>query len=167
MRRWFKRGGGGAAEPERQRDPEPAPDGAFGERMASELERVRWNARRAGGHLPVAALPRLGQIEDVLLGLVDHLDSNPPTAEEEFAVQAMITDYLPTSLSAYIGLNKQVANTVRPDGRTAGDDLLEQLVLLQDEAQKLSTAVYAHDAQQLATQGRFLRTKFGGTDLDL
>lgn len=162
--RWFRRR---REEPERPREEHAPPAAGFAERMSAELERLRWSARRAGGHLPVAALPRLGEIEDVLVPLVEHLATSPPTAEEEFAVQAMITDYLPTSLNAYIALNKQVAGTVRPDGRTAGDDLMEQLVLLEEEARTLSTAVYAHDAQRLATQGRFLRTKFGGTDLDL
>lgn len=146
---------------------ETAPPAApFGERMTGELERIRWTARRAGGTLPVAALPALGQIEDVLGPLVEHLVDNPPTVEEEIAVEAMLTDYLPTTLNAYVRLNRQVAATARTGGRTPGDDLLDQLATLEAAAQELSDAVYAHDADQLATQGRFLSTKFNRSDLD-
>jgi hypothetical protein len=158
----------------RDRPPAPAepplpaaPAEPFGERMKSKLDEIGWTARRAGGRLPVAALPQLGRIEDLLRPLLDHLVTNPPSVEEEIAVQAMLTDYLPTTVGTYIGLNRQFAETPRPDGRTAGDDLIEQLVMLEGAAQELSLAVYAHDAQQLATHGRFLSTKFSGSDLDL
>ena len=161
----------------RDDEPRPAPEqprpqpiihqGPFGERMLNSLEKTRWEARRNGGKLPIAALPQLGRIEDVLLPMLDHLTRHPPSVDEEIAVQAMVTDYLPTSLLAYIGLNRQFAQTPGPDGRTPGDDLLEQLVTLESAAHELSRAVYAHDAEHLQTQGRFLRTKFDRSDLDL
>jgi hypothetical protein len=154
--------------PPRADPPVPAaPAEPFGERMKAKLEEIGWTARRAGGRLPIAALPQLGRIEDVLRPLLDHLVTNPPSVEEEIAVQAMLTDYLPTTVGTYIGLNRQFAETPRADGRTAGDDLIEQLVMLEGAAQELSLAVYAHDAQQLATHGRFLSTKFSSSDLDL
>ncbi|MEJ7783692.1 MAG: hypothetical protein WKF96_02740 [Solirubrobacteraceae bacterium] len=135
--------------------------------MAEELQRIGRTARRAGGTLPVAALPRLGQIEDVLRPLVEYLVDNPPSIEEEIAVEALLTDYLPTTLSAYTVLNRQVATMVRADGRAPGDDLLDQLAMLEAAARELSSSVYAHDAEQLATQGRFLGTKFNRSDLAL
>lgn len=154
-----------------QEQPRPAPPvlstKPFGERMLADLEKTRWHARRNGDKLPVAALPQLGRIEDVLLPLLDHIVRNPPSVDEEIAVQGMVTDYLPTSLNAYIGLNRQFAQTAGPDGRTPGDDLIEQLVTLEIAAHELSRAVYAHDAEQLQTQGRFLRTKFERSDLAL
>jgi hypothetical protein len=148
-------------------DEPAAPAIPFGERMAGELEQLRWTARRAGGTLPVAALPRLGEIEDVLVPLIEYLIEHPPSVDEEIAVEAMVTDYLPTTLRAYIGMNRQIAETKRADGRTAGDDLLDQLATLSDAVHELSRSVYAHDAEQLATQGRFLTTKFSGSDLAL
>ncbi|MEA2368760.1 MAG: hypothetical protein QOH38_1478 [Thermoleophilaceae bacterium] len=148
-------------------DEPAAPAIPFGERMAGELEQLRWTARRAGGTLPVAALPRLGEIEDVLVPLIEYLIEHPPSVDEEIAVEAMVTDYLPTTLRAYIGMNRQIAETKRADGRTAGDDLLDQLATLKDAVHELSQSVYAHDAEQLATQGRFLTTKFSRSDLAL
>lgn len=139
----------------------------FGERMLDELHTARWAARGAGDRLPVSALPALGRIEDVLLPLLDHLTRNPPSVDEEIAVQGMVTDYLPTTLNAYIGLNPQFVSEPRHDGRTPADDLLEQLATLETAVHDLSRAVYAHDAQELQTQGRFLSAKFDRSDLDL
>jgi hypothetical protein len=139
----------------------------FGEKMLVKLDEIRWKARGAGSKLPVGALPQLGRIEDVLQPLLEHLIANPPNVDEEIAVQALVTDYLPTTLNAYIGLNRQFAISVGADGRTAGDDLLDQLVTLANAAEDLGRAVYAHDGDQLKTQGRFLTTKFQQSDLAL
>lgn len=147
--------------------PPAAPAVPFGERMGAELERLRWAARRAGATLPVAALPRLGQIEDVLGPLIAYLVDNPPSVDEEIAVEALLTDYLPTTLNAYTALNRQVTTAVGADGRTPDDELLDQLATLESAARELSASVYAHDAMQLAAQGRFLSTKFSRSDLAL
>jgi len=143
------------------------PEQPFAEQMRAQLSDVSWTARRAGDRLPVAALPRLGLIEDLLHPLLEHLRTSPPSVDEEIAVQAFVGDYLPTSISAYLSMNRQFVLQTRADGRTPGDDLLEQLATLEQAIRELAQAVYAHDAQQLQVQGRFLSTKFSGTDLDL
>ena len=164
----FKRDPPAPADGRPTEEPAPAaPAVPFGERMAEELESIRWTARRAGGTLPVAALPMLGLIEDELGPLVEYLIDHPPNVDEEIAVEALLTDYLPTTLRAYMGLNRQIAMKARSDGRTPGDELLDQLALLGGAARELSASVYAHDAEQLATQGRFLGTKFSRSDLAL
>jgi len=148
--------------------PSPAvPEKPFAGRMQTQLSDVSWTARRAGDRLPVAALPRLGLIEDLLNPLLAHLHTSPPSVDEEIAVQAFVGDYLPTTINAYLSMNSQFAHLARADGRTPGDDLLEQLATLEQAISELAQAVYAHDAQQLQVQGRFLSTKFNRTDLDL
>lgn len=144
-----------------------APSGSFAEEMTAALREVSWTARRAGNRLPVAALPRLGLIEDLLHPLLAHLAASPPTVDEEIAVRGIVADYLPTTLNAYLSMNTQFATMARPDGRTPGDDLLDQLATLLQATTELAQAVYAHDAQELQVQGRFLQSKFRGTDLDL
>lgn len=149
-------------------DAQGAPPAApFAQRMATELSAVRWLGRGAGRTLPIKALPMLADIEDELAPLLSHLEHHPPNAEEEFAVQAMLTDYLPSTLRAYIGLAPRMASVAGPDGRTAADQLLEQLGLLGQAARDLAAAIYSHDAQELATQGRFLSAKFQQSDLAL
>ena len=144
-----------------------APRGSFAEEMTAALRDVSWTARRAGNRLPVAALPRLGLIEDLLGPLLAHLHTSPPSVDEEIAVRGIVGDYLPTTINAYLSMNTQFAHLARADGRTPGDDLLDQLATLQQAATELAQAVYAHDGQELQVQGRFLQSKFHRTDLDL
>jgi hypothetical protein len=144
----------------------PEPQG-FVERMELQLDRLRWQARSAGARLPIAALPRIGRVEDVLVPLMRHLAANPPSIDEEIAVESLLTDYFPTTLTTYLNLNPQFAAEPRADGRTPGDDLIDQLKTLETAATELSRAIYAHDAQDLQAQGRFLQTKFDRSDLTL
>lgn len=144
-----------------------AADKPFAERMLAALGEVSWTARGAGDRLPVAALPRLGLIEDLLHPLLEHLRTSPPSVDEEIAVQGIAGDYLPTTLNAYLSMNTQFASLPRADGRTPGDDLLEQLATLGQAVTELAQAVYAHDGQELQVQGRFLQTKFNRSDLEL
>ena len=145
---------------------EPAPV-LFVDRMVQQLDRLRWQARGAGSRLPIAALPMIGRIEDVVKPLLDHLAANPPSIDEEIAVEGLLTDYFPTTLTRYLNLNPQFAAEARADGRTPGDDLIDQLRTLATAATELSRAIYAHDAQDLQSQGRFLQTKFDRSDLAL
>jgi hypothetical protein len=139
----------------------------FGERMLLQLEALRWEARGAGHRLPVAALPQFGRIEDVMQPLLEHLVDNPPSVDEEIAINALLTDYLPSSLRAYLGLNPQFAAQVDANGRTPGDDFMDQLALLAGAAEDVGRAVYTHDGTELQVQGRFLETKFSKSDLSL
>lgn len=157
---------------DRPAEPSPAPASSqpaepFADRMFEKANTISWTARRAGAHLPVAALPQLGLIEDVLYPLLAHLRTSPPSVDEEIAVEAYVGDYLPTTLNAYLALNHQFAHQARVDGSTPGDDLVEQLETLEVAIRDLAQAVYAHDAQQLSVQGRFLSAKFSRSDLEL
>lgn len=144
----------------------PAPR-SFVDRMVQQLDRLRWQARSAGSRLPVAALPMIGRIEDIMTPLLEHLAANPPSIDEEIAIEALLTDYFPTTVKTYLNLNPQFAGEARADGSTPGDDLMGQLRTLQTAATELSRAIYAHDAQDLQSQGRFLQTKFNRSDLAL
>lgn len=155
------------ADPQPNAGPSPLDGVPFATQMATELDKLRWMGRGAGGSLPIRALPMLGEIEDQLAPLLIHLERHPPNADEEFAVQAMITDYVPSTLRAYIGLAPQVAGIAGAGGKTPGDLLIEQLSLLAQGSRDLAAAVYTHDAQELATQGRFLSAKFEQSDLAL
>lgn len=159
---WKSLFGRGDASPEAESAAAPED---FAGRMRASFDRLRADARRAGGRLPVAALPLLGRIEDIVGPLLDHLDANPPTVDEQIPVEALLTDYLPTAVNAFIRLNPTVADRPGADGRTPGDALLDQLALLEEAAHRLSVAIYSHDAQQLETHGRFLATRFSGSDL--
>lgn len=156
----------------RDRDPQPPPGPSaapkpFAERMLEKMGETSWAARRGGGRLPVEVLPQLGRIEDVVYPFLDYVKTNPLNVDEEIAVEQIVGDYLPTTISAFLAIDPRIASHPRADGRTAGDDVIEQLETLETAIQDVTKAVYAHDAQELAVQGRFLRTKFSGSDLNL
>lgn len=83
-------------------------------------------------------------------------------------VQAMLTDYLPTSINTFLRLPRDYAVSHRnPDGRTAVDELEAQLRLLSTAAQQAAAALYGDDALRLQAQSTFLQDKFGESELDL
>jgi hypothetical protein len=51
--------------------------------------------------------------------------------------------------------------------KSAHDELLDQLALLDAEAMKIRAAVYSKDLDALGDQSRFLQDKFGTSSLDL
>ena len=58
----------------------------------------------------------------------------------------------------------EVAGAERPAG---GNELIEQLGILDTESDRIRTAVYARDVDALSDQSRFLREKFGKSELEL
>lgn len=84
------------------------------------------------------------------------------------SVQAILTDYLPTSINTYLRLPQVFAVSQRnPDGRTPAEELELQLRLLRDNAKEAADSVYRGDALRLQEQSAFLQSKFGTSELDL
>jgi len=136
--------------------------------MQRELRTVVQTVNRAGGRLPDGAVPTVREIEDVLVPLLAHVAKRGADVEELHNLEAIVTEYLPGALEHYLDLPEQYALTHRgPSGTTPAQELVSQLGLLLDGTRQLQQAVYDHDAQRLATQGRFLDAKFRRSDLDL
>ncbi|WP_205709591.1 hypothetical protein [Kineococcus siccus] len=136
--------------------------------MQHELRTVVATVNRAGGKLPDGAVPTVREIGDVLTPLLAHVAKRGADVEELHNLEAIVTEYLPGALEHYLDLPEQYALTHRgPSGTTPAEELLSQLHLLLDGTRQLQQAVYDHDAQRLATQGRFLDAKFRRSDLDL
>jgi hypothetical protein len=160
--------GSGAPQPVPAEPAAPIPRSDPVEDLEQQLTELVRRVNRAGGTMPEGGVPAVREVEDVLRPLLRYLRSNPPTAEELITVGAMVTDYLPSTVNAFLALPPQFAATHRSrTGRTPAEELLEQLRLLAEGAQEYATAIYAGDAQELTNQGRFLATKFTRSDLDL
>jgi hypothetical protein len=82
-------------------------------------------------------------------------------------VRAAATDYLPTTVRAYLAVDEALVDVPRPSGRTPRESLMGQLEALEGAALGVLEAVRQQDVDALMTQGNFLRTKFSGSDLDL
>lgn len=150
-------------------EPQPEPDelAAVRARLASLTARVNAAADR----LPVGVVPEARAICDVVTELLDHEERTSHTsvaAAQRFSLAATVDDYLPSSLDAYLALPSSfLAQHRTTAGRSPGEELLAQLVLLDEAVRELANAVYSGDARRLSDQGRFLDTKFSHSDLDL
>lgn len=79
--------------------------------------------------------------------------------EVEYTVEAIVYDYLPTSLEAYINVSKH--DRKEKDG-SLKKELIEQLGILARETEKIRESLYAEDLKPLTTQTNFLKARFGG-----
>lgn len=151
----------------------PAPPSAAAEvdGLRAALRAIVTRVNRAADRLPVGVVPQVRAIEDALRELLDHVAAtagSKTSAQEQFTLAATVDDYLPTSLDAFLALPPDFAATHRSaTGRTAGEELLDQLVLLESAVRDLALAVYSGDAERLSTQGRFLDSRFATSALDL
>jgi hypothetical protein len=143
-------------------------DGATAAQLQDQLKVLR---RSLGGEASRLE-PDAGAAVTKVLGTLDEIvarwDDLAVAPEQKHTVQAMITDYLPTSLQTYLNLPRTFALSNRVAGKkTAHDELMDQLGILDTESTKIRDAVYAKEVDSLADQSRFLRQKFATSSLDL
>jgi hypothetical protein len=85
----------------------------------------------------------------------------------KYVLYMCATDYLPTTIQAYLDLPRPYADShVVVDGKTSLDLLADQLDLLEKEINEIAANVNRHDADKLLANGRFLEEKFGSHPLD-
>ena len=169
----FARRGPRAGAPLPQAEPAPVLPAADDpvtkiEALDDELTRTVRRAKAAGGRLPVAAVPAVREVEDVMAPLLTYLRARPGNPEELRQATVIVRDHLADALDRYLALPEDYLASARtPEGRTVAEELVDQLDLLVDGAKQTAKAVYDGDAQQLAVGRRFLDAKFRRSDLDL
>ena len=85
-----------------------------------------------------------------------------------FILQRTATDYLPTTVHAYLDLPRTYADShVIGDGKTAHQLVSEQLDVLASQMDEVVDAVNKGDVDSLLAQGRFLDEKFGQQPLTI
>ncbi|MFB2581678.1 hypothetical protein ACEXQD_10520 [Herbiconiux sp. P15] len=138
------------------------------EELGAQLTVLRRSMKAEARRLTDEANSILGRILDALDEIVARWDDLASAPEQRHVVERMIVDYLPTSVQTFVNLPRTYALSSRVEGRkSAHEELLEQLALLESESDRIRTAVYARDAAALSDQSRFLRQKFGRSELDL
>jgi len=177
VRRWFGR------EPER-RPPPPAGAGgpgrpSPGERNSDDgpalraaLDALVRRVKASSGRLPTGAVVEIRDMCDRLGEVLDRVSAagttTGPGSYELVTISAVIRDYLPTSIDAYLALPPAFLDSHRnPEGETPDEELAHQLRIMHQGVDDLAMAIYSGDAQRLSIQGRFLDTKFSSSDLDL
>ncbi len=142
--------------------------GASAEQLQAQLKVFRRAMKGEASRLTDDANTLLTQILDALDEVVARWDDLSSAPDQQHVVEQMITDYLPTSIQAFLNLPRTFALNSRVEGKkTAHDELVEQLTILAKESDRIRTAVLSRAVDALSDQSRFLRDKFSRSDLQL
>lgn len=142
--------------------------GSTADELSAQLTALRRLTRGEAKRLPADAWALVQKTLDALDSIVERWGDLASAPDQSHAVEQMTLDYLPTSLQTYLNLPRTFALKERVEGRrSAHEELLEQLTLLQRESERIRNAVFAKDLDRLGDQSRFLRDKFGRSELDL
>ncbi|MGC5015864.1 hypothetical protein ACLQ2R_34310 [Streptosporangium sp. DT93] len=121
-----------------------------------------------GNRFPADVTRRVGVIAEVAGDILRRADTLVLSPDHLHVVAQTIRDYLPSGLEAYANLPRSYALTRRGEReRSAHEELLAQLDLLDARMRTVAESVHRGDEQALRDQGRFLRDRFGGSGLDL
>ena len=115
------------------------------------------------GAAPAPVLSRVRRVTAVVRATLPRLANLGMDSRDAYNVVATATEYLPESLSAYLSLPRDWADT-RPvaNGKSSLLLLIDQLDLLATTMNKMYDAANRRDAGALVAHGRFLDDKFGG-----
>ena len=120
------------------------------------------------GKLPDDIYQKVLSIQQTLMSILPKINRLGPGSQDSFIVQKTITDYLPSTLQAYLNLPRAYATVHRmADGRTAAQVVLDQLTLLNGKLDEVADAVNKNDTDALLANGRFLEDRFGTSALKL
>ena len=120
------------------------------------------------GKVPDDVYQKVVAIQQTILSILPKIDRLGPGSQDAFIVQKTATDYLPSTLQAYLNLPRTYATLHRlADGRTASQVLMDQLTLLDQKLEEVADAVNKNDTDALLANGRFLEDRFGGSALKL
>ena len=137
-----------------------APDGSLDAgRLRASLERLD---KESSKRLPPELAAKVEQISQTILDILPKVGSSKIDRQDLFALERTVSDYLPSTIDAYLTLPRAYANSrVVQDGKTPKDLLGDQLDLIEEKMEAISEAVSKDDLNKLLTQGRFLEDRFG------
>jgi hypothetical protein len=130
------------AQPLRQQRPRPRPEA------------------RPRRELPIDVQVKVDQIRrkaDVLLGYADRF---PPLSQDLHIVRQTTADYLPRTVDAYLALPGDDDPVVTATGRTALQELRDQLQLLDAKLDDIAQDLQRRDLDRLYANRRFLEERF-------
>lgn len=132
-------------------------------RTARSLDQLRTDIRRAGAVLPSLLSSQLRQIEDLLRVVTATIAAQNASTEQRVLLAAMISDYVPTPLRAYLAMT----DAERAEDSRATGLFVEQLTTLEATVQDLLNQIRTGAIAELSTHGRFLADKFAAPDSQL
>lgn len=137
------------------------------EQLRRDLDGLKTRIRKYGGRLPGDIQQQARQLTTTLEAILQRGDTLAANSDALHVVSRTIRDYVPTSLETYLNLPRSFAMQRRDGRRSAHEELVSQMALLNTELTRIADAVFAGEAQSLENQGRFLEEKFRRSELDL
>ena len=120
------------------------------------------------GKVPPEVMAKVLKIRQIIYGILPRVGNLAPGSPELFIIERTATNYLPTSLQAYLNLPRAYATLhAVQDGKTPKEILLDQLTLLENKMSEVADDVHRNDADRLLANGRFLEERFGRSPLSL
>jgi hypothetical protein len=116
--------------------------------------------------LPIDVQVKVEQIRrkaDMLLGYADRF---PPFSQDLYLVRQTTADYLPRTTSAYLALPGSDDPIVPATGKTALQELRDQLLLLDAKLDEITQDLQRQDLDHLLANRRFLEERFRMRDPD-
>ncbi len=136
--------------------------------LQGHLAELGARVRRYDNRLPDDVLAAYGRIEEGLSEVLVRADSLTAESDRFFVVGRIVDDYLPAALETYANLPRSFAMRHRAEGRrTAHEELLHQLGIIETQIEQIAAAIYAGDAETLAARSRFLEDRFADSSLRL
>jgi hypothetical protein len=124
--------------------------------------------RRVHTKVPAEIEERVQRISTTILDTLPRANELGNGSNALYVLVKTATDYLPSSLQAYLDLPRSYADQkVLSDGKTARALLCEQLDVLDAQMDEVADAVHRSDADKLLANGRFLAEKFGQGQLEV
>ncbi|GAC1328200.1 MAG: hypothetical protein NVSMB17_03330 [Candidatus Dormibacteria bacterium] len=124
-------------------------------------------ARALTGRVSTEVYGKVAAVQATILELLPRVEHLSAASQDLYVVQRTALEYLPAALDAYLSLPRAYATVHRVEGgKTPSQVLLEQLDLLQVKLAEISDDIASSDSDRLLANGRFLREKFGGSELD-
>ncbi|MDM8532912.1 hypothetical protein QUF63_17245 [Anaerolineales bacterium HSG25] len=116
--------------------------------------------------VPTDIRAKITNIKNSLLTILPQMENISSSDQNTFMIRQIAQSYLPETIDNYLRLPPDFAtNKKLRNGKTPHELLLSQLELLDEEMQGMVEDFYQNDTQRIMAHGRFLRDKFGTSDL--
>lgn len=163
-RRWWHRFGPASSRKPVQVSAAPPPEAALEgpEGRAAALGWFSSLTKQSRPRLPAHAYDTLVETNRMLEDVIEVERREPSQdARFEYELDAVVREYLPGVLNAYLAIPPSMVDSRQPGGRTPKEELAEQLRLLSGQVEALHVSRHSRATAELATRGNFLREKFG------
>ena len=128
----------------------------FHEKTAEQLDILTKFVKRSSREISPSVYSQLRSIDDAARPLIDYIATHPVEPAKEYAIEALLTDYIPTPLGIFL----QLPEGERRDGGKADLLLIKQYGTLEKNIIELGQSIYVDTMNALETHARFIDNKF-------